>query len=121
MSMQLAGVLFLNLADELPWYKDPTMLWSVIIASAVGLLIIVWGGVRFWVGTTRPAAIKEVHTPTLDRMNESALAQFAKTEDEEGAEEAESNDAPADLLAVVPKEEEPAAGAGKEEPPAKPA
>jgi hypothetical protein len=106
MTMSLAVTIFVTLAEEGAWYKDPTTLWTVIAASGATILLIVWGGVRFWVGTTRGAKIKEVHTPTLDRMNASALERFSGAAEGEEAEEPEENEAPADLLAVVPEEEE---------------
>jgi hypothetical protein len=63
-------------------------------------MIIVWGVVRFWLVSTRPPKLKDVHTPTLDRMNASALEHMG---DETPPEEDVAP--PADLLAAVPEEE----------------
>jgi hypothetical protein len=44
--------------------------------------------VKFWLASTRPADIREVQTPTLDRLNQRALAALGdEEEDEEEAPE----------------------------------
>ncbi len=75
----------------------------------IGLAVLVIGyfGVRFWLVTTRPPAIDDVKTPTLDRHNLSALAHMAEETAEEDAAELEAlqhEDAPDDLRDVVPPE-----------------
>ena len=121
MSMMLAVAQNVVLADMADWWSDPTIRWTVIAASAVVLLVMVWGGIRFWLGTTRPPQIKDVHTPTLDRMNANALERFGAANEGEEVEEPAENDAPADLLAVLPEEEKKPAPEEKKDAPGTPA
>jgi hypothetical protein len=86
--------------------------WAVVAASAVAVLIFAWFGLRYWLAITRPVAIKEVHTPTIDRMNSDALDHMVgeTVEDAEAHLQAKMEEqAPDDLLAIVPHEEEPTA------------
>ena len=82
-------------------------------AGAMALLVFGWFALRYWLAITRPAAIKEVETPTVNRMNASALEHMIGKSAEEAEAEMEAKQreaAPDDLLAAVPVEEDPAKG-----------
>ena len=66
---------------------------AVLVGAVVGILVlgVAWFAVRFWLASTRPVAIKEVRTPTLDRLNEEALGQMGDDSEEE------DDEAPAEL------------------------
>lgn len=89
------------------WYDYSAWDWKIwsalIMGTLVTIMLFVWGGVRFWLVVTRPPKIKEVHTPTLDRLNQKALDHMADPD----APPEEEEVPPADLLAVVPEEETP--------------
>ena len=72
----------------------PTM-WTVMAVVGIALLGVAWFALKFWLASTRPADIKEVQTPNLDRMNREALE--ALGEEEEDADE----EAPEGLKDVV--------------------
>ena len=61
---------------------------AVLVGAVVGIMVlgVAWFAVRFWLASTRPPAIKEVRTPTLDRLNEEALGQMADDTEEEDIE-----------------------------------
>jgi hypothetical protein len=83
------------------------MMLAVIAAVACAVLGVVYFGLRFWLVSTRPADIRDVPTPTLDRLNRRALEHMAaESVDEDEAETAALADeeAPAALKAVVPPE-----------------
>ena len=80
-------------------------------AGAMAILIFGWFALRYWLAITRPAAIKEIETPTINRMNASALEHMIGESVEEAEVEMEAKRqeaAPADLLAAVPVEADPA-------------
>lgn len=81
---------------------DSTTWGFVIMGSLVAILILTWGGVRFWLVVTRPPQIKDVHTPTLDHMNQQALAHMGADGD---GDQIEDDNPPADLLSAVPDDE----------------
>lgn len=60
--------------------------WAVVGIVGLAILGVAWFAVKFWLASTRPADIKEVQTPTLDRLNQRALA--ALGEDDEDEDEA---------------------------------
>ncbi len=67
-----------------------------------------YGAVRFWIMVTRPVNIKDVPTPTVDRLNTHALDHMAgKTEEEAAAALQESREEapPQDLLDAIPPEQ----------------
>ena len=85
------------------WSKWDSTTWSfVLMGTLVAILILTWGCVRFWLVVTRPPKIKDVPTPTLDRMNEQALSHMGPEGD---GDQIEDDNAPSDLLAAVPEEE----------------
>jgi len=71
--------------------------WLVLGVVALAVLGVVWFGVRFWIASTRPADIKDIPTPTLDRLNRAALEGFGSDEDDD-------EDAPEGLRDVMPEE-----------------
>ena len=96
--------------------ESTTVLVAAVVAVAV--LGVVWFAVRFWLASTRPADIKVVDTPNLDRLNRAALEGAVVDEDEEDEEEEDetANDdddenadeeAPKGLKDVVPEEKKP--------------
>jgi hypothetical protein len=81
---------------------------SIIIAALVAAVVFGWFGLRYWLAVTRPAAIKEVETPRINRMSAAALDHMVgeSAEDAEAELEAMRHEAaPDDLLAVIPPEE----------------
>ena len=68
---------------------------TVVVVVGIAIMGVVWFGLKFWLASTRPADIKEVQTPNLDRMNREALE--ALGEEEEDADE----EAPEGLKDVV--------------------
>jgi len=61
--------------------------WMVVGAVGIAVLGVAWFGIRFWLASTRPADIKEVHTPNLDRLNRQALERMGQGDEEEEDEE----------------------------------
>lgn len=73
--------------------------------AAVGLLVIVYFGVRFWIVSSRPPSLQDVKTPNVDRLNRKALERMAgETLEEDEAETLalEEEEPPEDLKAIVP-------------------
>src|SRR3954469_9328022 len=93
---------------------SPTLI--VVAAVAIAVMGAVWFGIKFWLASTRPANIEDVHTPALDRLNRAALEGGGDDEDDEDLEEEEElgaedddeesdepdDDAPRGLKDVVP-------------------
>lgn len=73
---------------------------TLMVAGVVGIAVlgVAWFAVKFWLASTRPADIREIHSPTLDRMNREALEQMM------GEEEQEEDEAPEELKKIVPGE-----------------
>src|SRR2546430_1515130 len=46
---------------------------AIIAGVGVGILLMVFFGLRFWLNSTRPPAIADVPTPKLDQLNRQAL------------------------------------------------
>ena len=85
---------------------DPTLI--VIVVVGIGLLGVIYFGVRFWLVSTRPPQIPDVPTPNIERRNRQALEHMAEEtaeEDEAETRAMENEDSPADLKAVIPEEE----------------
>ena len=86
--------------------------YLIAAVVAVAVLGAVWFGVRFWLASTRPADIKDVQTPALDRLNRRALERAAVERDdaEEDEDEVEFDDedgddeVPKGLTDVIPEE-----------------
>src|SRR5688572_28017234 len=90
--------------------------WGMIAGVGLATLAMVYFGVRYWLVSTRPAAIQDVHTPTVDRLNRQALEHMAEeTLEEDEAETAalQDEEPPADLKAVIPDDQELAKEASK--------
>jgi hypothetical protein len=89
------------------------MIYAIAAAVACAVLGVVYFAIRFWLVSTRPADIRDIPTPTLDRLNQQALERMAAEtveEDEEETAALEDEDPPEGLKAVVPEEKE---GQGK--------
>ena len=78
--------------------------WTAgIVGGGVAVLVVVWFALRYWIATTHDANIKDIPTPTIDRLNEQAL-EHMDLDPEVQAALADSEPAPADLLDFVSKE-----------------
>jgi hypothetical protein len=85
------------------------MMFAVIAAVACVVLGVAYFGIRFWLISTRPADIRDIPTPTLDRLNMRALEHMGSEtveEDEEETEALENEEAPEGLKSVVPEDAE---------------
>ena len=89
----------------------------VVAVVAIAVMGAVWFGIKFWLTSTRPANIRDVSTPALDRLNRAALEgtippeedeeeneEEAVEEEDDEADEAPDDDAPRGLKDVVPGE-----------------
>jgi hypothetical protein len=83
-----------------------------LVGGGVAVLIMVWFAVRYWIATTRDPNIKDIPTPTIDRLNREAL-EHMDLDPEVQAALADGEPAPDDLLDIVPKDDEPAESDGK--------
>lgn len=84
--------------------------WTAgIVGGGVAVLVVVWFALRYWIATTQDPNIKDIPTPTIDRLNEQAL-EHMDMDPEVQAALADSEPAPDDLLDFVPKDKTPAAG-----------
>jgi hypothetical protein len=86
------------------------MMYAVLAAVGVAVLGVIYFAVRFWLVSTRPADIRDVPTPALDRLNREALERMAAESPEEDAEETAAladEEAPEGLRSVVPQEADP--------------
>jgi hypothetical protein len=83
---------------------------TLAVAGGVGVAVlgVIYFGIRFWLISTRPADIREVETPNLDRLNRAALESMGESSgaEEEGDGE---DEAPAELKSIVPPPEAPEA------------
>jgi hypothetical protein len=80
----------------------------IVIAALIAAVVFGWFGLRYWLAVTRPAAIKEIETPNINRMNAAALDHMVGESAEEAEAELEAmrhETAPDDLLAAIPPEE----------------
>jgi hypothetical protein len=68
-------------------------------AVAIAVLGVAWFALRFWLASTRPADIKDIPTPRIDRLNQQALEHLAR-----GDEQDDDEEAPEGLKKVVPEE-----------------
>ena len=86
---------------------------GIVVGVSFAAVVMIYFGVRYWLVSTRPAALQDVKTPHVDRLNRSALEHMAaetQEEDEAETEALESEDSPADLKAAVVEETGGAAG-----------
>jgi len=86
---------------------------AVIAAVGIGVLGAIYFGIRFWLVSTRPADIRDIETPNLDRLNREALEKLgAQSHDQDESraegidedEEEENDDAPEGLKSLVSPE-----------------
>jgi len=87
-------------------HDNPLLAWA---AAGAVLLAIGWFAVRYWIVANRPSALKDIETPTINRMNTNALEHMVGESLEEAEAELEAKQhepAPDDLLAVIPPEED---------------
>ena len=75
-----------------------------LVGGGVAVLVLVWFALRYWITTTHDPNIKDIPTPTIDRLNQQALEHMDE-DPEVRAALADSEPAPDDLLAFVPKED----------------
>ena len=75
--------------------------WAVVAGGAVGVMVMIFFGVRFWLTSSRSSA-KGIPTPNIDRLNRRALEHM----NDENFEEDDDEEPPDALKAVVPKTEE---------------
>jgi hypothetical protein len=83
--------------------------WAGILGVALAALVMVYFGVRYWLVSTRDAAIGDVKTPNVDRLNKNALEHMAEEtleQDEAETEALEDEEPPEDLKAIVPDDPE---------------
>ena len=108
------GIVMLNASVSTTMLAMNSQTWAEISGGALAFVVLVWFALRYWIASTRDPYINEIPTPTIDRMNHSALEKMrvqveAAEQGGEIPEEvlAESADeaAPADLLQVVPEDE----------------
>ena len=84
---------------------------TLIVIAVVGIVVlgVAYFALRFWLISTRPADIREIETPSLDKLNHAALEHMGDaSEDEEEDEEGRTladEEAPEGLKAAVPEEE----------------
>jgi hypothetical protein len=69
--------------------------WTVAAVVGIALLGVAWFALRFWLASTRPPNIRDIQTPSLDRLNRQAL------EAKDGEAEADDEEAPEGLKKVV--------------------
>jgi hypothetical protein len=89
---------------------------GIIAGVGIATLGVAYFGIKFWLVSTRPPAIPDVHTPTVDRLSRSALEHMAEEtleEDEAETEALQEEEPPQDLKALVAEDAGPAADAVK--------
>ncbi len=78
--------------------------WTAgFVGGGVAVLVVVWFALRYWIATTHKTNIKDIHTPTVDRLNAEAL-EHMDLDPEVQAALADSEPAPDDLLDIIPKD-----------------
>jgi len=83
---------------------------NTLVIAVVGIVVlgVAYFALRFWLVSTRPADIREVETPSLDRLNQSALEHMGDDppdEEELDAQALENEEAPEGLKSAVPEPE----------------
>ena len=73
---------------------------AIILGVGVGILAAAYFVIKFWLMSARNST-KGIPTPNLDRLNRRALERM-----NDGVEVEEDDEAPEELKAVVPEEEE---------------
>ena len=76
---------------------------TIILAGILTFMILAWFAVRYWLSNSADSSLADIKTPTIDRLNAAALEKF--DDPQAVAKLAEDESAPADLLAVVPRED----------------
>ncbi len=77
---------------------------SGLVGGGVAALVIVWFALRYWIASTHDPKIKDIPTPTVDRLNTEALEHMDLDPEVQAALSA-SEPAPDDLLDLVPKDD----------------
>lgn len=78
--------------------------WTAgFVGGGVAVLVVVWFALRYWIATTHNPDIKDIPTPTVDRLNAEAL-EHMDMDPEVQAALADSEPAPDDLLNIIPKD-----------------
>ncbi|MGC8624972.1 MAG: hypothetical protein ACP5VQ_06875 [Phycisphaerae bacterium] len=78
--------------------------WTAgLVGGAVAVLLIIWFALRYWISTTHEPKIKDIHTPTVDRLNAEAL-EHMDLDPEVQAALSDNEPAPDDLLNSVSTE-----------------
>ncbi len=83
---------------------------AVLAAVGIAVLGFVYFGIRFWIVSTRPANIRDVPTPNLDRLNQQALERLGNVtleEDEEETAALQEEEAPEALKSIIPQDTPP--------------
>jgi hypothetical protein len=78
---------------------------GIIAGVGIGTLAVAYFGIRFWLVSTRPPQLQDVHTPVVDRLNRNALEHMAEEtaeEDEAETQALQDEESPDDLKAIVP-------------------
>ena len=75
---------------------------TLVLVALLTLMIFAWFAVRYWLIGAQNSALRDIKTPTIDRLNTAALAKF--DDPEAVARLGEDESAPDDLLEVVPEE-----------------
>lgn len=75
---------------------------TLVLVGLLTLMIFVWFAVRYWLVNAQNSALRDIKTPTIDRLNAAALEKF--DDPEAVARLGLDEPAPEDLLAAVPEE-----------------
>ncbi len=75
---------------------------TLVLVGLLTLMIFIWFAVRYWLVNAQNSALRDIKTPTIDRLNTAALEKF--DDPEAVARLGMDEPAPEDLLAAVPDE-----------------
>ena len=75
---------------------------TLVLVGLLTLMIFIWFAVRYWLVNAQNSALRDIKTPTIDRLNTAALEKF--DDPEAVARLGMDEPAPEDLLAAVPAE-----------------
>ncbi len=76
---------------------------TLVLVGLLTLMIFIWFAVRYWLINVQNSALRDIKTPTIDRLNAAALEKF--DDPEAVALLGMDEPAPEDLLAAVPEEQ----------------
>ncbi len=80
--------------------------WTAgIVGGGVAVLVVAWLALRYWIATTHDRGNKDIPTPTINRLNQQALESM-DPDPEVQAALAHNEPAPADLLNLVPDDQD---------------